>query len=144
MQLIHGHLRDWDRNLPRIRVSVDRHTLARRRWRGTAEDGAEFGFDLEHPLKDGEVFAATPAAAYAIAQKSESVLEVALHPEPGAAARLGWTIGNLHFSLQIEGEILRVADDPALRQLFEREAIAYAIRDCVFKPLGGGHSHHHH
>lgn len=144
MQLIHGHLHDWNRDLPKVFLSADRHTLAKRRWRGVAEDGTEFGFDLEHPLADGDVFAVTSSAVYSVAQKPEAVLEVALSGDPAHAARLGWTIGNLHFALEIRSQTLRVADDPALRQLFEREKIPFSTTESVFKPASIAHSHDHH
>jgi urease accessory protein len=72
------------------------------------------------------------------------VLEVALGTDAPTAARLGWLIGNLHFPLEVAGTTVRVADDPALRQLFEREKIGYIACKRVFHPLGGGHSHGHH
>ncbi len=143
MQLIYDHLHNVDPSLPRVSIAVDRLTLAKRRWRGVAEDGKEFGFDLEHPLADGDIVFAN-GAAYTIAQKPEPVLEVALGTDATAAARLGWVIGNLHFQLEVAHGAVRVADDPALRQLFEREHIAYTIEHRVFQPLGGGHSHGHH
>ena len=31
-------------------LTADRATLAKRRWRGVAQDGREFGFDLDHVL----------------------------------------------------------------------------------------------
>jgi urease accessory protein len=144
MHLVHDHLHDVSPALPRVPLAVDRLTLARRRWRGTASDGSDFGFDLEHPLVDGDVFHATGAAAYVIEQRAEPVLEVALGMDAPAAARLGWIIGNLHFPLEVDGGLVRVADDPALRQLFEREHVHFHGREAVFRPLGAGHSHGHH
>jgi urease accessory protein len=144
MQFVYGHLQEWDRALPRIPLCIDRRTLAKRRWRGVAADGVEFGFQLDHPLSAGDIVAASPAAAYFISQNPEPVLEVALGPDPSAAARLGWIIGNLHFPLQIAGAALRVPDDSALRQLFDREKIAFTPCDHVFTPLSGGHSHEPH
>jgi urease accessory protein len=141
VQLIHDHLPAAERMLPQIALRVDRLTLAKRRWRGTAEDGSEFGFDLQRPLANGDVFAATSAAVYRIAQAAEPVLEVALSADSPGSARLGWVIGNLHFPLEIDGEVLRVADDPALRQLFTRETIAFTAREAIFTPLSGGHHH---
>lgn len=146
MQLIHDHLHNVDPTLPRISIAVDRLTLAKRRWRGVAEDSREFGFDLEHPLSNGDIVCAD-GAAYVIAQKPEPVLEVSLGTDAAAAARLGWIIGNLHFQLEVAEGVVRVADDPALRQLFEREHIAFTVQQRVFQPFGGGHSHsheHHH
>ena len=34
-----------------IPLTVERRVLAKRRWRGKAEDGTDFGFDLDVPLK---------------------------------------------------------------------------------------------
>lgn len=143
MDLIHAPLADYDVSLPPVRIPVDRLTLAKRRWRGVAEDGREFGFDLEKTLTDGIAVFQTESL-YVIAQKYESVLEVALGSDAPTAARLGWLIGNLHFPLEVAGSSVRVADDPALRQLFEREHIAFIACKRVFHPLGGGHSHGHH
>jgi urease accessory protein len=119
---------------------VDRHTLAKRRWRGTAEDGREFGFDLEEPLHDGAPFFQAAGATYVIAQQPESVLEVTL-TTPLEGARIGWLIGNLHFSLELAGRVILVADDPALRQLFGREHIPFTEASRVFHPERQGHVH---
>jgi urease accessory protein len=54
---------------------------------------------------------------------------------------MGWLIGNLHFPLEVAGTTVRVADDPALRQLFAREGIAFTACARVFHPLSGGHRH---
>jgi urease accessory protein len=123
-------------------LRVSRETLAKRRWRGVADDGAEFGFDLETPLGDGAVIHRSEDAEYAIRQTPEAVLEVAL-PEAAGAARLGWMIGNLHFAVEVAGGVIRAVDDPALRQMFEREGIVFSQEVRVFRPLlAGGHSHH--
>lgn len=143
MRLIHDHLHDVSPALARVELQVERMTLAKRRWRGEAADGTEFGFDLEYPLSDGDIFHTTESAAYVIAQKAETVLEVSLQENPEMAARLGWVIGNLHFQLQTIPGFVRVADDPALRQLFARERVEYVEREAVFRPVGGGHHHHH-
>jgi urease accessory protein len=140
MLIIHAPLADAPADAPRIRIPVDRLTLAKRRWRGVAEDGREFGFDLEQPLADGAtVFQAE--SRYVIAQTYEPVLEVSLSSAAPIAAKLGWMIGNLHFPLEVVGESVRVADDPALRQMFEREGIGFVACKRVFHPLSGGHRH---
>jgi urease accessory protein len=127
--------------LPVIRIPVERLSLAKRRWRGIAEDGSEFGFDLESPLPDGAAVFQNDAAVYILAQKYEPVLEVALGADSPSAARLGWMIGNLHFAIEVAGPVVRVVDDPAVRQLFQREGIAYTTCKRVFHPLSGGHHH---
>jgi urease accessory protein len=128
-------------SLPILRIPVERLTLAKRRWRGMAEDGCEFGFDLERPLSDGSVVFQSGNAVYVIAQKFEPVLEVVLDTDLSEAARLGWTIGNLHFPLEVTSALVRVGDDPALRHLFERERIKFVACKRVFHPLSGAHHH---
>lgn len=141
VDLIHHALEDSPQSLPIQRIAVERLTLAKRRWRGVAEDGREFGFDLDAPLGDGAAVFQGESAIYVIAQKFESVLEVALDTDASAAAQLGWIIGNLHFPLEVAKSIVRVADDPALRQLFERERIPFVACRRVFHPLSGAHHH---
>ncbi len=141
MHIVSGSLVEWDERLPKVGLSVDRLTLAKRRWRGVAEDGAEFGFDLTTPLPDGAVFRATENAVYVIAQGAEPVLEIALISRPAPVARLGWAVGNLHFPIQVTDEVIRVPDDPALRQLFEREKIPFTECERVFIPFAKAHQH---
>jgi urease accessory protein len=130
-----------------VRLAVERLTLSKRRWRGVAEDGTEFGFDLERPLPDGSVFHQTEKSVYLIAQKYEAVLELRIADcglQNGTdAARVGWLIGNLHFQIEVLDDVIRVVDDPAVRQMFERESIKFTPCKRVFHPVGGGHSHGH-
>ncbi|MDP9291939.1 MAG: urease accessory protein UreE [Verrucomicrobiota bacterium] len=134
----------------KVALRVDRLTLAKRRWRGAAENGREFGFDLEHALADGEMFFGDDEKTYVIAQKPEWVLELPIGPEGESKAlrspieeqlRVAWMIGNLHFQIEIGSDFIRVADDPAVRQLFEREGLHYDACERVFHPLSG-HQHH--
>ena len=141
MQLIHDHLHHWDATRLEICLLVDRLTLAKRRWRGIAENRVEFGFDLEHHLHDGDVFFESETNIFRIAQTPEPVLVVDLGNDGPTAARLGWMVGNLHFQIGIYGSSMLVADDPALRQLFEREHIAFALDSKIFHPFSGGHHH---
>ena len=59
------------------------------------------------------------------------------------AARLGWLLGNLHFRIALSGGMVQAPDDPAVRQVLEREHIDFHGIEAVFHPLGGGHSHEH-
>jgi len=140
MTLIHAAL-DSPSALPHIALHADRHTLAKRRWRGVADDGAEFGFDLASPLTDGTAFFASDTALYVLTQKAEPVLEVVLIAKAAPVVRLGWTIGNLHFPIQVTDDCIRVPDDPALRQLFEREKIPFTACERVFVSFAKAHSH---
>ena len=138
--LINGHLHDWGSALARAPVAADRHTLEKRRWRGLAADGVEFGFDLEHALEDGDVIFADTQSYYQIEQLPEPVIEVPLGSSL-EAARVGWMIGNLHFKIALTAESIQAPDDPAVRQLLEREGIVFHQAEAVFHPLSGGHSH---
>jgi hypothetical protein len=100
MRLIHGPAPASQTNLPRIALKADRMRLAKRRWRGFAEDGNEFGFDLEFPLRDGSCFFNSDTHAYVIEQLPEPVIDIICPQEPSAAARLGWVLGNLHFPIE--------------------------------------------
>jgi urease accessory protein len=145
MEIIRGALPPPTATLEKIPIPIDRYTLAKRRWRGVAHDGAEFGFDLDSPIADGATVFQSDTAVYVIAQKYEPVLEVQSSAfaagKAADAARLGWMIGNLHFQIEVAGDVVRVSDDPAVRQLFEREGIAYTTCKRVFHPLSGGHHH---
>ena len=128
-----------------IAVPVDRWTLARRRWRGAAEDGREFGFEVDTPLRHGEVIARNDHGAYVIRQIPEACLIVAL-PDAPAAARLAWQIGNLHQPVQVTGDALIAPDDPAVHALFRQLGVDAAPALRIFEPEAGagGHAHHHH
>ena len=143
LEVIHSAIAAPNRELPVISLPAERHTLAKRRWRGTADDGREFGFDLEQPLRHGDVFFQGAAHQYVLAQIPENVLRVPL-ASPAEAARLAWQVGNLHFRVMIDGGCLLVEDDPALRQMLEREGFAFTPARSIFQPLTGSHGHHPH
>ncbi|HEX4083671.1 MAG TPA: hypothetical protein VHY22_02075 [Chthoniobacteraceae bacterium] len=123
-----------------ITLSVDRLTLAKLRWRGVAEDGREFGFDLRRPFTDDTPFFYVDGKTYVIAQQPEAVFEIPI-TAPSEGARIGWLIGNLHFSLEIGGDIIRAPVDSALRQMLEREHIPFTEATRVFHPMRQGHVH---
>lgn len=141
MVVIQRAIDGWAPGLARVRLHVDRFSLAKRRWRGSAEDGAEFGFDLIAPLVHSAAFHANDQSVYTIEQRPEPVLEVLLIPRPAPVARLGWTIGNLHFPIQVTDEVIRVPDDIALRQLFDREKIPFTLCERIFEPFAKSHGH---
>jgi len=146
MKIVHQHLHvhpgTEDIVIP---IRALRETLAKRRWRAVAEDGQEFGFDLDHILNHGHFVSTEGSKYYAIEQEPELVLEVALGTDISMAARRAWLMGNLHFPVQITTDVIRVADDSAVRQMLEREHIEYVATTAVFCPItGAGHGHHHH
>ena len=134
---------DAPEELPAVSLKVERRVLAKRRWRGEADDGAEFGFDLSVPLRHGAVFHATDEKCYLIDQKPEPVLKVA-YPDPQEAAHRAWQVGNLHFPAQFTEGYLLVEDDLAIRQMLERNEIPHEEADEVFQPVVAASGHHHH
>jgi len=134
MHLIRSHVASADGTLPSIALRADRITLAKRLWRGTAEDGTEFGFELEKPLRHGDTVWQTAAARYVIHQYEEPVVEIALDVAPSAAAGIGWAIGNLHLELAAEPTRLLAPYEPAVRQLLDRLKVPFRPTTAIFRP----------
>lgn len=134
LRLIHGPIREPQSALLEVPLSVDRLTLAKRLWRGVAEDGTEFGFQLDSPLPHGTTFFQSAAARYVIAQTPEAVVEIALDVAPSAAAGIGWAVGNLHLELSAEPTRLLAPDEPAVRQLLDRLKVPFRATTAVFRP----------
>ncbi|MFN0125102.1 MAG: urease accessory protein UreE [Verrucomicrobiales bacterium] len=115
-------------------VRAERRQFLKRRWRGVAEDGTEFGFDLEARLPDGAVIFRSASHDYIVCQDPETVYVVPFLSTESAAL-IGWRIGNLHLPVEVTGGALRVLHDPAVRQLCDREGWPYAEETVLFKPL---------
>ena len=144
MHLIQHRWEPSGRALSYVALAVPRLTVMKRRWQMEAPDGVRFGFDLETPLQNGDVIFETDSAQYVIAQEPEDILEI---PWSSAdeAARLGWMLGNLHFPVEMGAGVFRVIDDPAVRQLLERNHLSYGPAVKVFQPLAThSHAHAHH
>lgn len=156
MLLVTAPIAPPDPRLPICELRVERRTLAKRLWRGVAEDGAEFGFQLEKSLQPGETIHETVRTRYVVVQEPEPVLEISLAGLPAsAAAGIGWAVGNLHLDFSSEAARLLAPDEPAARRLFERIQIPYTPTTAVFRPgrfkrgvatplvdeLGPGHKH---
>jgi urease accessory protein len=152
MQLVRAALVEFDAGLPVVAIPAERRKLAKRLWRGTAEDGTEFGFETDSPLRDGDVVAASASARYVLRQAPEPLLEIPLDVAPDAAAVIGWAVGNLHFPIEAQPARMLAPDDPGLRQSLDRLGIHYHAAVSVFQPhrfagslIGHGHDHgaHH-
>lgn len=143
MQIIEQPIECPESGLETVQLFVDRYTLARKRWRGVAMDGSEFGFDLQMSLKHQEVFHQSEKKMYVISQTEEPCLLIGLAGIK-ESAWLGWMVGNLHFKAQFTDEGMIVQDDLAVRQMLERETIAFSLVERIFQPCAqGGHSHEH-
>ena len=76
MHLIERMLAPVSSNPPedRLELAVERRKFLKRRWRGTAPDGTEFGFDLESRLVDGCVIFQENGIDYIVRQLPEACL----------------------------------------------------------------------
>ena len=143
MIVIRHKIGAYDDTRPQSGLYVDRHILNKTRWRGVAEDGTEFGFDLEAPLKHGDAFFETDSAVFLVYQKPEQILEVGGAASWTESAKLAWSIGNLHLPAEFRPDGLRMPDEPALRAVLDKMSLKYKCLDAVFQPQGGnGHTHH--
>lgn len=134
MEIVRSAIMEPRAALEEVAIEVDRLRLAKRRWRGVAADGTEFGFELETPLAHGAVVWESGGKQYRLLQLPEPLLEVSLQVAPSAAAGIGWAIGNLHLELSAEASRLLTPDDPATRQLLERLRIPFATVNDIFRP----------
>jgi len=125
-----------------ISLIVERRVLAKRRWRGQAQDGADFGFDLISPLRHGICFHAEEDKNYVIDQKPEVVFRVPF-PDQKEAAHRAWQVGNLHFPAQFLESYLLVEGDLAVRLMLERNQIPFEEGMEVFQPVLAATGHHH-
>ena len=99
----------------RVTLSAERRQFLKRRWRGIAEDGTEFGFDLEERLADGGVIFQLDGNDYVVRQLPEVVYRVPL-VSPAQAALVAWKTGNLHLPAQILDDAILVLHDEAMAQ----------------------------
>ena len=142
MEIIKTPLTEEPAGSETINLVTDRRTLAKRRWRGTAQDGSEYGFDLENPLHHGQAFHATDGKVYKLDQQPEKVLRVA-YAGSQEAAHNAWQVGNLHFPAQFHEDGLLVEDAPAIRQMLDRLEVPYMEVEEVFEPVLAAGAHHH-
>ena len=133
LQLIQAPVTQPDLALPEVAVTVERLKLAKRIWRATAEDGVEFGCELETAMKHGDTLWQTAETRYVVRQEAEAVLEISLAIAPSAAAGVGWAVGNLHLELMAEPGRLLTPDERAARQLLERIQVPFRETTAVFR-----------
>ncbi len=131
-----------DGSVTTIPLKVERRVLAKRRWRGQAEDGKDFGFDLEAPLSHGDCFFVDGDKRYALEQAPEAVFRVP-YPDQQEAAHRAWQVGNLHFPAQFAESCLLVENDLAVKQMLERNDIPFEEALEVFQPVVAASGHHH-
>jgi urease accessory protein len=125
---------DADPACRRVFINVDRFQLQKCRFRCKAEDGRDFAFSLEVPLKHGDCVYATDTHCYELRQLPEKVLRITLPETPSDAAQLAWQIGNLHQPVDIRERDLLVGDDPALRRILKKLDVKFDSITDIFSP----------
>jgi urease accessory protein len=136
MNLIESMIAVKSDKLPenRIELAIERRKFLKRRWRATASDGTDFGFDLESRLTDGCVIYQDGNTDYIVRQLPEKVYEVAF-TNPAEGALIGWKVGNLHLPAQIMEGSLRILHDDAMKQLLAREGWPFTEPEVLFTPM---------
>lgn len=117
-----------------IVLRAERREFLKRRWRGIADDGAEFGFDLDERLFDGCVIHHRGGSDYIVRQTPETVYRIAFET-PAQAAFVAWKTGNLHMPAQILDDAILVLHDDAMRNLIEREGWTFSEIEILFTPM---------
>lgn len=147
MPFVTEHLHHFDGRLPEVAIPVTRHSIQKTRWRGVAEDGVEFAFEVASPLRDGDVVSCDETKIYRLRQLPETVLRISWPSrEVTDAARLAWELGNLHQPIEVREDGICVGDDPAVRAKLGKLECPFEMIETVFRPGGAssGHHHHHH
>jgi urease accessory protein len=117
-----------------IILAAERRQFLKRRWRGIAGDGTEFGFDLEVRLIDGCVIHHAGGFDYLVRQLSEVVYRIPFE-SPAHAALVAWKTGNLHLPAQLEDNAILVLHDEAMSQLLKREGWNFTEPEVLFTPM---------
>ncbi|HUO33720.1 MAG TPA: urease accessory protein UreE [Candidatus Acidoferrum sp.] len=122
-------------------------TSEQRRWvrgRFTTAQGREIAL----ALPTGTVL--SPGAILVV--ESDWYLKILAAPEPVLAVlpsdnkdaiRIAFEVGNRHFPLALQENLLLVPDDTAMVQLFERLGVHFERRNETFHPIGHTHRHAH-
>jgi urease accessory protein UreE len=91
-------------------------------------------------LRAGDIIAVEADWYLAVEARPEAVLAA----RPGnreQAVHVAFEVGNRHFSLAVDGDLLVVPDDTAMEQLLTRLGVPWERRLMVYEPIGGGHRH---
>ena len=93
-------------------------------------------------LEPGAIVCVEPDWFLRIEAALEPVLAV-FPPDYAAAVKIAFEVGNRHFPLALEENMLLVPDDTAMVQLLDRIGAKWERRTAVFRPLGKAHRHEH-
>ncbi len=122
-------------------------TWEQRRWvrgRFTTDKGRTIGLALPTgtTLPPNAILWIEPDWYLRIEAATESVLEI-LPSDQEEAIKIAFEVGNRHFPLAIQGNVLQVPDDKAMIRLMDRLGAKWTRRQTVFNPIGNTESHQH-
>lgn len=122
---------------------TDRHRIL-----AMADDGTEFGVQIDENLSDGDVLAVTADKIYAVRIKKSKLVRI-LVKTMEEMGRLGFELGNRHLSLQIASDSITIPFDAPTFEYLVRLGFNPRIVEDVFadyivcKAHGATHSHDH-
>ena len=122
-------------------------TWEQRRWvrgRFTTDKGRKIGLALPTgtTLPPNAILWIEPDWYLRVEAATESVLEI-LPSDQEEAIKIAFEVGNRHFPLAIQGNVLQVPDDKAMIRLMDRLGAKWTRRQTVFNPIGNTESHQH-
>lgn len=117
-----------------LRLTWEERRWTRRKAVSTAGREIALALPTGTVLAPGEVLAVEEHWYLVVEARPEPVL--ALFPETyEAAVRIAFDVGNRHFSLGGDGDMLLVPDDTAMEDLVRRLGVRWERREVVYSPL---------
>ena len=122
---------------------TDRHRILK-----MADDGTEFGVQIDENLSDGDVLAVTTDKIYAVRIKKSKLVHIPVQTMT-EMGRLGFELGNRHLSLQIASDCITIPFDAPTFEYLVRLGFNPRIVEDVFadyivcKAHGATHGHSH-
>ena len=124
-----------------VLVKVDRHTLYKRRWRATAENGDDLAVNLDAPVGDGAFLDGGEGRVFKIVQSEEEIIAIPLPAAPEMAAKVGWFLGNQHLPVEVTKEEIILEKVNTLRASLKRIGIPFREGKQVFHCKMHSHQH---
>ncbi|MEZ7956160.1 MAG: hypothetical protein QMC23_00775 [Rubritalea sp.] len=124
-----------------IMIKVDRHTLYKRRWRATAENGTQLAVNLDSPVPDGTILSSSNNEHFLIQQTKEDVLIISLPASTQLAAQVGWYLGNQHLPVEVREDAIILEKLDTLAASLDRIGIPYTFKHDVFRCKMHSHQH---
>jgi urease accessory protein len=124
-----------------LRLTWEERRWTRRRALSTAGRSVALALPTGTVLRAGDIIAVEPGWYLAVEARPEPVLAV-LPRDRSEAIHVAFEVGNRHFSLAVDSDVLLVPDDAAMEQLLARLGVAWERREAVYDPIGGGGHRH--